>query len=495
MPTPITQAQPPLEFIPPAFNPLIYQTTRLLLPLWARWHEQLVEIQVSHAEELVTLYQQFQEGKIRFMMAFRHPNTNDPLAMYSLLSQTVPQMARQQGIQLKSPIHAHFIYDRGIPLWAGEPVGWLYSRLGGTPIRRGRVDLAGLRSIRHLFADGQFPMAAAPEGATNGHNEIVSPIEPGVAQFGFWCVEDLLKAERAEQVMIVPIGIQYHYVAPSWEKLEQILNQLEADSGLPPYSGSESEDAVALAQAAQMEVPTTTRQQAILYKRLIRLGEHLLSVMEKFYTKFYHQAPQAAPTQIADMAEASTEPSAEGRSQSELEATANQQLQRQLYALLNTALTVSEQYFGLSPKGDLTDRCRRLEQAGWDWIYREDLKQLEALPPIERGLADRIAEEANLRLWHMRLVETFVSVTGRYILEKPTVERFAEVLLLLWDVITRIKGKVPFPRPHLGPQRVQMTIGKPLSVSDRWDAYRTNRRQAVETLTQDLQTALEAMIT
>jgi hypothetical protein len=27
--------------------------------------------------------------------------------------------------------HAHFIYDRGIPLWAGNSVGWLYANLGG----------------------------------------------------------------------------------------------------------------------------------------------------------------------------------------------------------------------------------------------------------------------------------------------------------------------------------------------------------------------------
>jgi hypothetical protein len=100
-------------------------------------------------------------------------------------------------------------------------------------------------------------------------------------------------------------------------------------------------------------------------------------------------------------------------------------------------------------------------------------------------------------MWHMRLVETFVAVTGHYVVEKPTVERFAETILLLWDMVTRIKGSNPFERPRLGKQRVQMTVGQPLSVSDRYPIYQASRhsaRLAVADLTQDLQHAMEALI-
>lgn len=483
MPDTIIHAQPPLEFIPPRFNPLVWQTSRTFLPLWVRWRAQITEIQVSHAERLVELYRQFQAGDVRFMLAFRHPSTSDPLCLGHLLWHHIPQVAKQQGVQLKQPTHAHFIYDRGIPLWAGQQVGWFYSHLGGTPIRRGKVDLAGLRSVRDLFANGGFPMAAAPEGATNGHNEIVAPIEPGIAQFGFWCIEDLQKASRSERVVIVPLGIQYHFVDSPWVALEALLSQLEADSGLSHEeigSGVTSQEGRLFLGAAG-GVPTP-EQELVLYKRLFRLGEHLLFLMEEFYRKFYHQELPARATRKADEFAG-----AAGR-------IGNKELAERLQALLNAALLVAEQYFGVPPKGSLTDRCRRLEQAGWDWIYREDVKAIETLSPVERGLADRVAEEANLRIWHMRLVETFVSVTGRYVIEKPTVNRFADMLLLLWDTATRIKGKTPFPRPHLGKRCVQMTIGEPISVSDRWEEYQGNRRRAVANLTQDLQSALEQMI-
>lgn len=487
MPDTITQARPPLEFISPQFNPLVYQLTKQVLPAWIQWRVKLVDIQVHHPERLVELYHQFQTGQVRFMMAFRHPSTNDPFCMYHLLSQCVPQVAKQQGIKLQHPIHAHFMYDRGIPLWAGSAVGWLYSRLGATPIRRGKLDLVGLRSARQLFTDGKFPMAAAPEGATNGHNEILNSIEPGIAQLGFWCQEDLQKAERREQVLILPIGMQYEYVSTPWQTLEQLLSELEADVGLSPLTPSAS----TLEQAMEAYPSFSNTQQVVLYQRLIRLGEKLLTLMEDFYRKFYHfdLKPDAKPTpkpQLSNPDFATTTP-AESHA-------INQHIAQRLQALLDTALTVAEGYFGIQPKGNLNDRCRRLEQAGWDWIYREDLKQLENLPSVERGLADRIAEEANLRLWHMRLVESFVSVTGQYVLEKPTFERFAETSLLLWDMVARIKGKNPFSRPNLGAQRVQMTIGDPISVSDRWTAYKSSRRQAVADLTQTLQSALEGML-
>jgi hypothetical protein len=349
----------------------------------------------------------------------------------------------------------------------------LFSNLGGIPIHRGKVDRLGLRIARDLLVNGGFPMAAAPEGATNGHGEIVSPLEPGIAQLGFWGVEDLLKAGRSERVVIVPIGIQYRYVQPPWKPLEKLLSELEVDSGLK-----------------QGREKSCSSDAGALYQRLYKLGEHLLSLMEEFYTRFYHQT---LPTAFSNTSAIDTavENTSGARSNSALNFTTRMQV------LLDVALKVAEQYFNLQPKGSLIERCRRLEQAGWDWIYREDIKQVEVLSPVELGLADRIAQEASLRMWHMRLVENFVAVTGRYVREKPTVERFAETTLLMWETIARIKGSSTLHRPRLGKRAAQMTVGEPISVSDRWQTYQASRRsakQAVIDLTQDLQTVLEQTI-
>ncbi len=456
----IIRAQPPLDFIPERFTPWIRCLLQGILPAWVHWQADLTRIKVQNADTLAQLYGDFQTGKTRFVLAFRHPAPEDAYGMAHLLWRAVPQAAKQLGIKLQ-PVHSHFIYDRGIPLWAGSWVSWLCSRLGGVSIQRGKLDLVALKAARHLLVNGQFPLAAAPEGGNNGHNEIVSPLEPGVPQLAFWCVEDLAKAERSESVYIVPLGIQYRYINPPWDAIDQLLSRLEANSGI---------EGVVEQFVPPVELPTA--QITNLYGRLYRLAEHLLALMEGYYQQIYGLE---RPDTASDI-------------------DANGQLASRLQHLLNGALAVAEKYFDLKPKGSVIDRCRRLEQAGWERIFREDLRNATTLSAVERGLADRIAEEADLRMGHMRLVESFVAVTGRYVLEKPTADRFAETVLLLADMITRIEGKNPFPRPSLGKREALLTVGKPICVSDRKDDYKQSRRKAVAALTKDLQTSLENLI-
>jgi len=411
----------------------------------------IASIETDNVEVLADLYRQFDLGQTRFLIAFRHPNSpNDAFCMAHLLWQAVPQAAKDRGLTLKYPVHSHFIYDRGIPIWAGDFTSWIFSRLGGSSMQRGKLDRLGLRSARNLMASGQFPIAIAPEGGTNDHSEIVSPLEPGVAQIAFWCVEDLQAAGRAQQVAIVPVSIQYSYLTPPWPELEKLLSEVEADLGLPQQA------------IGQYEASDS------LYQRLFRAGEQLLSLMEKFYNHFYHQQPTPTPS-LEDP---------------------NAKMAARLQALLDTALRVCEEYFDIKPKGNAIDRCRRLEQAGWNRIYRQDS---EDICPVELGLANWVAEEASLRMNHMRVVERVAAVTGKYVREKPTAERFGETLLILWKVVTWIKGGNESRRPYLGKQRVHMKVGETIDVSDRYPAYKSNRRQAVKQ-TQDLQTALESLI-
>ena len=158
---------------------------------------------------------------------------------------------------------------------------------------------------------------------------------------GFWCVEDLQKANRTETVIIVPIAIQYRYVEPPWSKLDWLLSKLEADSGLAVKEIEQGEG------------------EEIYYQRLCRLAEYLITEMEEFYRRFYHQdIPKTISTDES--------------------ASHNQVLIARLHRLLDKALQVAEQYFGVQAQGNSIDRCRRLEEAGWNYIYREDLPDINA---------------------------------------------------------------------------------------------------------------------
>ena len=460
------QAQPPLEFLPPKYKPWLLRLTTKLLPLWMRSQTSLTQVEAENVEVLADLYRQFQDKKIRLMIAFRHPKTDDPIALGYLFYRLIPQIAKQKGIKFNSPIHAHFIYDRGIPLWAGSHIGWIMQNLGGTSIQRGKADWTGLKSARDIFANGIFPIAAAPEGATNGLSEIMSPLEPGVSQMGFWCAEDLQKAGRTEQVLILPVGIKYSYVEEPWNAIASLLAELEAASGIPP-------------EPVYVKPPYAEGEDiSHLYGRLLRLADHLLSIIENFYTKFYYRK-------------------LDNSNSDGLPSDKNEAIAIRLQAVLDVILQVAEAYFHLQPKGTLSDRCRKVEQAGWNCIFREDFKDIKGLSAVERRLGDRVAEEANMHMWHMRLVESFVAVTGKYVREKPTAERFAETLLILWQMVARITGENTSKRPVLGKQKAKIIIGEPISVTDRYAVYKGSRlgaRQAVADLTKDLQVSLEGLI-
>ncbi|MEM7554495.1 MAG: 1-acyl-sn-glycerol-3-phosphate acyltransferase [Cyanobacteria bacterium P01_A01_bin.84] len=467
------RAQSKLNFIPPKFNSLILHLGQLSLPILMRVRTRpwlpagIKNVEVKNVESLAQFYHQFQTGKIRLLMAFHHPEIDDPLSIAHMLYQIMPKVAHRQGISLHKPIHTHFMYDRGMLLWAGKWLGWLFSSLGGIPIRRGRkLDLRSLQAARKILLNAQFPLTIAPEGATNGHSGIVSPLEPGVAQLGFWCVEDLIKANRNEEVIILPLGVQYYYPNTPWKKLNWLLSKLEKDSGLT---------------VQEIKSSDINHNQEQYYQRILRLAEHITGEIEEFYRRFYHQD---LPQDITGLD--SLKP--------------HEALFKRIERLQNTALQVVEQYLNLESEGTLAKRCRRIEEETWKYIYREEFDlvlNLNNLPSLQKGLADWVAKEANLKIRHMRLVETFVAVTANYLKEKPSFERFAEMSLLIFDAIARIReGKIP-GRPRLGLRQAQITIGEPISVTQRWESYNSSRKagkQAVTKLTDDLKVALESLV-
>jgi 1-acyl-sn-glycerol-3-phosphate acyltransferase len=448
-------AAAPLDFLPPHLDGRVLTVSHWLLPLCLRRQSRITRITVRHPERLLEAMARFQAGDSRLLIAFRHPSVDDPACMAHLFWQALPREARRRGVRLRPRPHAQFLYDRGIPLWAGQGVGWLLSRLGGCSIQRGKLDAPALRTARQLLLDGPHPLAVAPEGATNGHNELVSPLEPGVAQLAFWTAEDLRKAGRSERMLVLPLGLQYSFSQPVWPAIEALLRHLEREAGLPGD-------------------PTRSLNAERLYGRLLALAERMLTMMETFYRDAYHRAlPVAAPLPPGDAGQAA--------------------LAERLGRLLETALEVVESSFGLQARGDLASRCRRLEQAGWDRIHPAGGNDARR-SPLERGLADRLAEETERRLWHMRLVESFVAVSGTYVRERPSQERFADTLLLLWDTQCRLLGGTPLDRPRLGPRQAWITIDTPIVVDERLEGYRVDRRRAVARLTGELQEKLERLI-
>lgn len=446
---------PPLEFLPPRLDGRVLAVGRLVLPLWLRWRCRIDRVEVDGMASLVEAMRSFQAGESRLLLAFRHPSLDDPLSMAQLLWVELARAGRQQGLRFDPAPTGQFLFDRGIPLWAGAGMGWLFTHLGGASIQRSKLDLPALRTARRLLLDGPHPFALAPEGATNGHNELLSPLEPGTAQLALWTAADLADTGRRARMDLLPIGLQYSYIGSIWAAIEALLCRLEEGAGLGPD-------------------PSHDLASSQLLERLVRLGERMIEQMEAFYRDKVHLPLPEGETPLAEAATTPFGP----------------RLQR----LMDLALRRVELSFGLQPSGSLTDRCRRLEQAGWDRLYPAQPADVPPLSPLAQGLADRLAAETEAQLWHMRVVESFVAVSGSYVRERPSQERFADTLLLLWDTQCRIQGQTANQRPRLGRLRARISIDAPIVVDERLAGYRRDRRQAVQALTEDLALRLQGLI-
>ena len=101
------RAQPKLDFIPPSFNSLILRFVHWMLPVLQRFRLQpwlpagIKKVETINKETLVNFYHQFQLGKIRLILAFRHCEVDDPLTGLYLFSREIPLVARQNNIKLK----------------------------------------------------------------------------------------------------------------------------------------------------------------------------------------------------------------------------------------------------------------------------------------------------------------------------------------------------------------------------------------------------------
>ena len=452
----LTRVQPPLKVYPPKPNQFLLNIIRLVTPFWLRWQCGIKQIETRYIDRLVDVTKKFQDGKSRYLLAFRHPTTDDPFAMLYLLSYAVPEQAQEMGIKFAQTPHSGFVYDRGISLWAGEYINWLFPALGGISIFRGKLDRPALNLMRKQITNGKEPLSMAPEGGTNGKSETVAELEPGIAQIGFWAAEDLQKEGRTEEMLIVPVGIQYEYSAEAWTVIDQTITTIEKECGI-----------------SKPAITSDTR-----YQRLYDLGNYLVEWVSDYYKAFYGNYAKT-----------------------DKEITDTDDLSTRLDHLADRILSVAEMSFGIKAKGTPIDRCRRLEQAGWDRIFRNDIKDIEHLSSIERSFADQLALEAHYSNWHMRIAESLIGVASDYVHQNPSPSRYIEVLKLMWSVLQRVTERDPKSAfkadPNFGDRKLIISVAEPLSVSDRLTEYQSSRTAAKECtrkLTEEIFNSLNNLI-
>jgi hypothetical protein len=430
----------PLGFLPPARRPWLLAISRPGSWLQVKMLG-IRGVETSGGRHLVELYRRMQEGTARFIIAFRHPSTDDGPLVFRLMCGIARREAARLGVRLPRAPRGSFLYGRDVPEWAGKWLAWFFPRLGALSVFPGQLDSQSLSAIRRLLTDASRPLAVAPEGQVTYHNEKVAALEPGTAQLAFWCSEDLRRQGRAEEVFVLPVCFSYHYRESDWRGVDRLLAKIERECGLAP-----------LASAPGVKP----------WNRLARVVRHLLDRAEDHYARFHGVAFRQ-------------------RGRGDLET-----LQRRVDALVEAALGEAERFFRVTPRGDWMQRVLAVRHAGLTWIHRGDLPPAGALPPLDRALAERVAAEAWLRLRHLELADVLEYVRLDYLSPDSGIDRYVESVTTLWDVVNRLEGGNISGRGTPFPRSARIEIGEPIPVARYDEAYRANRRRGVADLTEEI---------
>jgi 1-acyl-sn-glycerol-3-phosphate acyltransferase len=387
------------------------------------------------------MYRGFQEGRTRFIVAFRHPSTSDGGLVFRLMCGIAPKEAARLGVRFARAPKGYFLYGRDVPEWAGHWLAWFFPRLGALSVFPGQLDSQSLSAVRRCLTEAPHPLALAPEGQVTYHNEKVAALEPGTAQLAFWCAEDLRRQGRAEEVFVLPVCFSYHYRESDWKGVDRLLAKIERECGLPPLPSAPD---------------------AKPYVRVMRAVRHVLDTAEAHYTRFCGVSFRQ-------------------RGDDDVET-----LQRRVDAVVEAALSEAERFFRVAPRGDTVQRVLAVRHAGLTWIHREDIASIDALAPLDRALAERVAAEAWLRLRHMELADVMEYVRLDYLSPDSGIDRYVETVTTVWDLVNRLKGGNISGRGTPFSCSARIEIGESIPVAKYQDAYRANRRRGVTELTEEI---------
>ncbi len=415
MPKPILRTRPAPRLAEPRISEPLLGLFAAVSPAYLRFALRFRSVSLLGVDRAVEAFRDFQEGRTRLVVAFRHPYGDEPQLMAHAIARSIPRAARKAGRPLPRRAHAHFVHGYEVPLWMGPFVRWLLPRSGALPIHHVKFDKAGMARIRDLLANGDYPLAIAPEGQVSYSSESVPRLERGTELLCRWCLADLAKAGRSEAVRVLPVSVHYRYGRGGKRALERTLRLLETACGLPRRPGASP------------------------YQRLRAAAEAAVAAAERFYAEL-----DGASGALPAAPEAAS-------------------LNARFGAVVEAALRAGERALRLHADGDVPRRFYRIRQAGWDRIYRDGL---DGLPPLDRALADRETAEAWYAMRHMELADLGSYLDFDSLREDDPIERYMETADNYWDLTSRLRGGNISDRLNFARKDAVLVFGRPLDATE-----------------------------
>lgn len=134
----------------------------------------------------------------RILYCSNHPTTSEPPVAYAV--------AKIMGSRF------HYMASRQVFDWANGVVGRLIQGIGAYSVLAGTADRESIKMSRSILAHEGGKLVVYPEGEpTSGENDSLLPLQPGIAQIGFWGLEDARKMDPDADIKILPAFVKYVY--------------------------------------------------------------------------------------------------------------------------------------------------------------------------------------------------------------------------------------------------------------------------------------------
>lgn len=351
-------------FIPPRDNPFFVRVATTTLPLLLNLIANVRDVRVrdedmAHLEAV---------RPTRALLSPNHPTGNDPFVLMwlsRLLRQPFNYLAAREALD-------------GLK-------GWFMNQAGAYSVIRGAADRESLRATRRLLAEQDRKVVIFPEGEIYEHNDMLLDFQSGVAQIGFWALDDVTKLGKDRVMPIVPVAFKYRCCDSPRQAIESGLRALEDALDLPP-------------------APKSTA-----YARLLRIGGVMTAAVE--------QDLGIKPAEDVELPDRI------------------QEYRQRLMDRVAQAVGAK-----VAPELSPADQLHALFHDLKEWVGELP----ESANAYQERLYRRRVEVATPLFQDLQRLRNFISVTGDYVRTDPTAERFLDVLgRLEVEVFGEVRHRVP----------------------------------------------------
>ena len=206
----------------------------------------------------------------------------------------------------------------------------------------------------------------------------------------------------------------------------------------------------ALTKLEQAILPPVDRESIGRYERLRRIG---VAVLKTLAAEYQYKVDETVPLDV------------------------------HIQKLKEQILSHAEQVMGIRTDADVLTRVRALKNL----VDAEVYKDVEQMTEYEQKIHEELLQKFQQFHPDLERLINFIAISDGYVATDPSPERFLEVII-------RLEREVFGTAKMRGPRVASLRVGEPKNIRECYATYKAQKRETVEQVTLDLETAVQTLV-